>query len=121
MTTAPKSILIADDDPAMLRLYTRIFSDKDYSITMAASFAEARGCIEMSSYDLLITDLMLMDGLGTELVKLFEKKRAGAKSLLVTGSDPSEKELAVAGVYECLDKPFNVEHFLSAVDGALGA
>jgi len=36
--------------------------------------------------DLLITGLMLQDGLGTELTRIFEENQKGAKSLLVTGS-----------------------------------
>jgi len=69
----PESILIADDDPAMRRLYTRIFSETNYSITIATSVAEARGFIETNHYDLLVTDLMFPDGLGTELVKLLKR------------------------------------------------
>ena len=115
----PKDILIADDDPAMLKLYARIFSNTNCSVTMAASFAEARGFIEANHYDLLVTDLMLTDGIGTELVKLFLKKCADAKSLMVTGSSIEKKELAGVGICECFDKPFNVEHFVSAVSRAL--
>jgi len=67
----PGNILIADYDPAILKLYTRIFATTGYSSTMAASISEARGFLETNHYDLLVTDLMFPDGLGTELVELF--------------------------------------------------
>jgi len=116
-----RNILIADDDPAMLRLYNRIFSDKEYSVTMAASFSEASGLIESGCYDLLVTDLMLTDGLGTELIRLFEKKRKGAKSMLVTGSTPKGEDLRNAGISDYFEKPFKVESFMSAVAKVLAA
>ncbi len=115
----PKSILVADDDPEMRRLYARLFTGSEYSITMASSFAEASGFIASNHYDLLVTDLMLTDGLGTELIKIFNKKRAGAKSLLVTGSSGVDGVLERAGIDDYFEKPFKVEHFMAAVEKRL--
>jgi len=71
----PKSILVADDDKAMLGIYTRIFSGTDYLVSKAASFAEAAALINARSFDLLITDLQFPDGVGTDLIRLFEEKK----------------------------------------------
>ena len=115
----PASILVADDDKVMLNLYSRIFSGKDYSIVMASSFSEAADLIKNNSYDLLVTDLMFPDGIGTELVKLFEKKRAGARSLVVTGSAPADRSLLKSGATAVFEKPFKVESFMAAVENAV--
>lgn len=112
-----KSILVADDDKTMRSLYTRIFSSTDYTISLASSFAEATNLINSHDYDLLITDLMLEDGLGTELIKMFEKKRDGTKSLLVTGSLGELPPEQRPEVY--LEKPFKLEAFMAAVTKAL--
>ena len=116
----PVSILVADDDKAMLNLYTRIFSGTDYSIVTAESFTAAADLIRNNDYDLLVTDLMFPDGIGTELVKLFEKKRAGARSLVVTGSAPLDKNLLKSGAAAYFEKPFKVESFMAAVENAVG-
>ena len=113
----PRSILVADDDKAMRNLYTLIFSRTDYSISMASSFTEAAELIRSNNYDLLITDLMLEDGLGTELIKMFEEKRDGAKSLLVTGSVAELEPKQRPDIY--FEKPFKVEVFMAAVSKAL--
>lgn len=113
----PKSILVADDDKAMLDIYTRIFSNTDHIISLASSFAEAAGLINANNYDLLITDLMLEDGLGTDLMKMFEKKRYGAKCLLVTGSVAELAPGQLPKVY--FEKPFKLEAFIAAVTAAL--
>lgn len=113
----PRRILVADDDKAMLNIYTRIFADTNYSIAKASSFAEAAELIEKDSYDLLITDLLLGDGLGTDLIKLFESKAKGAKSLLVTGSVEEADPKLLPEMY--FEKPFNLELFMATVAAAL--
>jgi len=113
----PKSILVADDDEAMLDIYTRLFTETDYLISKASSFAEAARLINSKSYDLLVTDLMLGDGLGTDLIKIFERKRAGAKSLLVSGSVAILAPEHIPDVY--FEKPFKEEIFMAAVAKAL--
>lgn len=113
----PKSILVADDDKAMLDVYTRLFSGTDYLIYKVSGFAEAARLINSNNYDLLITDLMLGDGLGTDLIKLFEKKQAGAKSLLVSGSIGILAPEQIPDEY--FEKPFKMEVFMAAVTKAL--
>jgi two-component system nitrogen regulation response regulator GlnG len=113
----PGSILVADDDKAMLNIYTRIFSDTGYTVCLASSFSEAARLINENNYDLLITDLILGDGLGTELIKMFEKKRDGARSLLVTGSVHELTPEQLPKVY--FEKPFKLEVFMAAVTDAL--
>ncbi|MDA8130338.1 MAG: response regulator [Elusimicrobia bacterium] len=113
----PANILVADDDEAMLGVYARLFSGTGYAVSLAASFAEAAWLVAANDYDLLITDLLLGDGLGTDLIRLFEKKRAGARSLLVTGSmhGVAAERLPAA----CFAKPLDVDAFMAAVARAL--
>jgi len=113
----PGSILVADDDEAMLDVYARLFAGTDYLISKASSFAAAARLINSRKYDLLITDLMLGDGLGTDLIKLFEKKHAGARSLLVSGSVAILPPEQIPAVY--FEKPFRAEVFMEAVHKAL--
>lgn len=111
------NILVADDDKVMLGVYARIFSGTDHSLSLASSFAEAAGLVAANDYDLLITDQLLCDGLGTELIRLFREKRPGAKSILVSGSmagmDPGQLPEV------CFKKPFNLDEFMAAVANAL--
>mgnify|MGYP001592167905 CR=1 FL=1 len=115
----PKRILVADDDQNFIKLYTRIFTGKEYALTPASSFTEASRLIKANHYDLLVTDLMFPDGLGTDLIKLFENKRTGAKSLLVTGTPDMEETLKSTGTTEYFPKPFNLQYFMIAVAKAL--
>lgn len=113
-----RKILVADDDAAMLSIYGRIFANTGYTVSKAASFAEAERLINGGTYDLLITDLLLQDGVGTDLIKLFEGKKAGARSLLVTGSVHQVAPESLPKFY--FEKPFNLQAFMEAVEEALG-
>ncbi|MEW5906705.1 MAG: response regulator [Elusimicrobiota bacterium] len=113
----PKSILVADDDPAMLKVYERLLARTSHSVAKASTFAEAAALIAEREFDLLITDLMLPDGLGTDLIKFFEDKKAGARSLLVTGSVQQCPPADLPASY--FEKPFDVASFMAAVAAAL--
>ncbi len=113
----PIKILAADDDRAMLSLYARIFSSTGYTVSTAETFAEASALLRGNDYDLLLTDLMFPDGMGTELIKIFSSMKTGAKSLLVTGSTQAIEKLDVSQSY--MEKPFKTEHLLEAVNKML--
>lgn len=113
----PKRILVVDDDKAMLELYKRMLLKTDYLIFRASGFDKAAELIKKNKYDLLITDLMFPSGLGLRLVKLFEKKQAGAGSLIVTGAVSGLSPEKRPAVY--LEKPFSYKVFMGAVASAL--
>ncbi|PKM97051.1 MAG: hypothetical protein CVU79_10385 [Elusimicrobia bacterium HGW-Elusimicrobia-3] len=115
-----KTILVADDDRAMLGLYDRIFSNTDFSVSKAETFAEAAGLLRERKYDLLITDFMFPDGLGTELIRLFREAGGERKSLLVTGTPYAIENLRCEGDYCFVEKPFKVERFMELVQTAIG-
>jgi DNA-binding NtrC family response regulator len=108
-------ILIVDDEPDILNLYARIFREHNYSLTFAGSVNGAAALIKADHFDLLITDLVLGDGLGTELTQLFAKEFPGAKSLIVTGSLLKTIGLDLTGVAECMGKPIEIDRLLKAV------
>jgi DNA-binding NtrC family response regulator len=114
----PKNILVADDDKAMLGLYSRLFSQTDYCLSQALSFAEASRLLREKPYDLLITDFMFPDGVGTELIRLFSEA-GGRRSLMVTGSPCANSQLHCGCVYGYIQKPFKVHDLMDAVNKAL--
>ncbi len=122
----PAKILIADDDAPMRILYSRMFNGRGYDISMASSYTEAAGLIAAGDYDLLITDFMFDDGVGTGLISLFQKKkgrkaRRAPRSLLVTGYPAAPGRDSCPEVAGYFEKPFRVGDFLKAVETALAA
>lgn len=99
----------------MIRLYSRILAGQDYIVTYAASFAEATALIEANHYTLLVTDLQLGDGLGTDLALLFARKFPDAMILLVTGSHLMDEDLDFTAISECLTKPLDIVRFIDII------
>jgi len=115
----PKSILVADDDTVILNLYKRIFTGTGHVISQATCFTEAAALINSNRYDLLITDMMFPDGVGTDLITIFERTQGCAKCILVSGSvtEIEPKQLpSLAGYFK---KPINIDIFMAAVTKAL--
>lgn len=119
-TLMPKKILVVDDDDSMLSLYERVFAGTDYAVSMATTMKAALDRMDEIDFDLLVTDFMFPDGVGTDLIRSFEEKKpGGAKSMLVSGSTtepPPGKFPSLVGYFE---KPFRVKTFLEAVAKAL--
>lgn len=69
-SSAVKKILIVEDDDSHAELIRRGFSDcsDQYELTVAGSLREALETISRSSFDIVLTDYLLPDGKGGDLV-----------------------------------------------------
>ena len=116
-----KTILAVEDDRVLLGIYLRMLAAPERSLVAAESLAEAESLLAKNSYDLLIIDLRLPDGLGTQLIDALEERGAETRSLLVSGVlTPEVRGRTGKGhCIGCLDKPVNFQRLLSAVNRAL--
>ncbi|MDP2864796.1 MAG: response regulator, partial [Elusimicrobiota bacterium] len=97
---------------------SRVFSREGYVFTVAASVAEARRLMGANRYDLLITNLILGDGAGTELMEMGQVKGGATHFILVTGAiEEWEAPLFIEKykLKECFRKPFKITSLLSVV------
>jgi len=115
-------ILAVDDEPSVRKLYDRLFSGGPYTLTLAESVAQATKLMETSNYDLLISDLMLPDGNGLELVRRFRESGPG-RSIIVSGAMPEEVLARVGkkeGVLRTFPKPFELDELMKLVSNCVG-
>lgn len=121
-----KRLLIIEDEEIARTLYKRLLGQMGVDFDIAASLGDAREFLSSAAlYDLLVTDVRLPDGRGTDIVDDFHAKHPRAKILIVTGSpdlspaqDDSQK-LSVPA--EWLYKPFELDDFTGAVKRLLAA
>jgi len=82
-----KTILLVDDDPAVLDMIKKILCDGDYTVVTAKSGKE--GLRKSKAYgpriDLLLSDFDMPLMNGVELATAMNKDRPGIKVLLMTG------------------------------------
>ncbi len=117
----PKRILIVDDEPALLRLYTRALGSAGYEVVAAGSAEEAMSAIKESHLDAVLTDIHLPGARGTALLQRFQAERPELPVLLMTGSPAIETavEAVELGAVRYLRKPFEIDHLLTTIADVL--
>lgn len=107
--TAWPTLLVLDDDPAMLQALTWFFEKRGFHVAAAGTLAEARMfCERHKSFSLVVADYHLPDGTGAEFCWwLREETHATPPFLLMSGSMVGTVTCP-AGV-DFLAKPFTLE------------
>lgn len=67
-TVIPKSVLVVEDDHALNDLYTRLLTTCGYLVHSTKTLNEAYECLQTSAPDVVVLDLHLADGSGTEVI-----------------------------------------------------
>jgi DNA-binding response OmpR family regulator len=108
------SILIIDDDTAILRTFTRIFQRKGYCVSVAERGKEAVEKLSRNSYDVALIDLRLPDMEGTELFPLIQNTSPRTLKIMLTGKMLMTNSIEGADVL--LKKPIQPEQLLSVIE-----
>ena len=114
----PRVLIVEDEDVARV-LYKRLLDRMPLRYDMVTTLEDARRRMaEADRYDLLVTDLRLPDGRGTEILGEFHRKFPEAKVLIITGSlemPPSVPSTPEVPDAEWIFKPFEIEDFTAAL------
>ena len=118
--TAARSILLAEDDPAIAAMLKDVLEFKGYQVWLAESGAEVEAILKDSIPDLIILDLMLPDTNG--LVLFFDiKARADVPIIICSGT--KRKEDAVLGLRlgaeDFIPKPFSAQELQARIEAVL--
>ncbi len=100
-------ILVLDDDPAIQRSLSRALRGLGGKVTTAGSIREAGMRMDSSNFDVLLADLKLRDGVGLDLLPLFQKKFPEGHFYLITGHGSVKNAVKALkhGVRDYLQKP----------------
>lgn len=118
------TVLVVDDDPVTLTLVERTLGAKGYRVWTASSAPEARRLLEelAGAVDLVLTDIAMPGGLGTDLARQIGSTQGWVRVLLMSSS--SRKELLSRGVdvapAHLIPKPFTPPELLRRIAEALG-
>lgn len=116
ISTKP-SILIVDDDKAILRVFTKIFEKKGYAVTVAEKGKDAMNKLNTNHYDIALVDLALPDMEGNELFPLIKKASPNTLRIMLTGKTWLQGSVEGADVF--VGKPVNPGQLLSIIDTEL--
>jgi len=111
------SILIIDDDKAILNAFTRIFQRRGYCVAVAEAGKEAAEKISSNHYDVAVIDLCLPDMEGTALFPLIQRTSPHTVKIMLSGK--AHFKDSVKGADALLEKPIAVDKLLSIIDSKL--
>ena len=111
-------ILLVEDDPRVRAATMGALEDLDYEPVACSSGAEAIKLFDEAMFDLVISDVIMPEMTGPELVRILKARRDEIAILFVTGYVGEGESDDLAG-YELLRKPFTVNGLASAVASAL--
>lgn len=117
------NVLLVDDDPDVLAIYELYLQDWGMQVICASGLAQALGIVGQQKFDLVITDLYLEEGEGTELLKAVRAQQEKCKTILCTGAGLSADWQEHYGDLAdgCLLKPIGADHLRTAITRILGA
>jgi len=121
LNTQRARVLVVDDEP-MLRQYLRtLLSEIGCDVVEASNGAEAIRGSRGLRIDLLITDLVMPDKEGIELIRHFRKSLNHVKVIAISGAgfDHCLKAARMLGADAVFPKPFHTKELLAAVRGLL--
>ena len=121
MTGAARTILIADDDRAIRTVLTQALARLGHDVRATGNTATLWRWIEDGDGDLVITDVLMPDGNGLDLLPRIRKQRPelrvvvmSAQNTLLTAVKATER-----GAFEYLPKPFDLNELVKVVRRAL--
>lgn len=119
-----KKILLVDDEEMIRKMVVAVFNHSEYSITEVCNGVEALKVLETASFDLIITDVIMPDCDGIELVMSVRKKLPDIKVVVMSGGGRVQADhyLNLAeklGATRVFEKPFDTMEFRQVVHDLL--
>lgn len=115
-------VLFVDDEVDTISALKRFLRKEPYGKAFAESGAEALKLMEERAVDILVTDALMPNMTGQELIRAVRSQYPEIICLLVTGSNEVEqivKSVGVGNIFGFITKPIDLEPFLKAINEAI--
>ena len=115
------SILIIDDEEIVRTSCQRILEPEGYSVKTADQGSNGLAVLESHPIDLVLTDLMMPDIDGIEVLRSIKEKWPETEVIIMTGYGTVKTAVRAMkiGVFDYLEKPFTPADLLSLTEKAL--
>jgi CheY-like chemotaxis protein len=124
-TNLNKSILVVEDDEATRKMLLLSLQQAGYAVTCASGRTEVLALVRYHPFDLVLTDVLMPEFDGIEVIKAVKRSRPATPVLALSGGGSSMTShftlrLAKAfGTGVLSIKPFYLQELLTAVEKAL--
>jgi DNA-binding NtrC family response regulator len=113
-------VLAIDDEPAMIEWLKILLEHEGYEVKTAMIGARGEELFKTWKPDLVVTDMLLPDVDGLELLRRFKQTPQETEVIVVTGHGSVQKavEATKAGAYDSVEKPIDPEELLARLQRA---
>lgn len=114
-------VLVLDDEPDLRTLYELTLLREGYRVETAETVAQALQILQTQSFAVVLTDMRLPDGLGTEVLAYLKAQGRTERSIVITAYGSAENAVTSlkAGAFDYLTKPIDLRQFRSVVAAAI--
>lgn len=124
MEPARATILLVEDEPVSGRITTRVLEDGGYEVLWGQSVEEAREIWRArgDDIDLLLSDVVMPDGLGPDLARELTQQRPGLDVVYISGFDDEalgDSFSSEGSSLTLVRKPFSIRGLLEQVGDVL--
>jgi DNA-binding NtrC family response regulator len=116
-------VLVVDDDHDLCQSLWDLFREHGYRAGMAHDVDDVRDRLRQRSYRVVLIDMKLPDGNGTEVLRMVRSENPEARALIITGHvdiDALVQQALASGADAVCYKPFNVEELLKTIRSLAG-
>ena len=114
-------VLIVEDEIALNRTLVEGLQEFGYQADSCENFKDAEYYIGIRNYDLILTDWMLPDGDGIDLVSAVKHKSPRTACVILSAKDDKESEIKAlkAGSDDYIKKPFDFDILIARIEARL--
>ncbi len=114
-------ILIVEDEVTLNKTIAEGLQEYGYQTDSSENFKDAEYFIGIRNYDLVLTDLMLPDGDGMDLVALVKQKTPRTACVVLSAKDDKESEINALknSADDYIKKPFDFDILLARIEARL--
>jgi len=114
-------ILIAEDDDSLREILADTLQSPERRIRLCRDGSEALQALEKSSFDLILTDLLMAGASGLEVLEAAKRKNPDSVVIIMTGyaSLDSAIQAIRGGAYDYIPKPFKIGELEIVVKNAI--
>jgi two-component system response regulator RegA len=115
--SSERSLLIVEDDKSFLQRLARAMETRGFVVTTAESVADGLLQVEKAAPAFAVVDMRLGDGNGLDVISAMNKRRPGARAIILTGygNIATAVNAVKLGAVDYLAKPVDADDVVAAL------